>query len=71
MKYTAYVIHQEFRNYGKIKIHAGLRVSPIKEGAYAGRFFLDEFPTETFPKNSMILHDAIHYGVVIEPFNVV
>lgn len=49
----------EFRNYGKITIPAGLRCSPTSHE----QFFLDQFPEDLFPANSMIRHDATHYGV--------
>jgi hypothetical protein len=41
-------------------IPAGLRVAPTGR---KGEFWLDEFPPDIFPRGSIALHDAIHYGV--------
>lgn len=57
----------EFRGYGTLTLPEGLQVSPMSPLKYSQKklYFLDEFPESLFPKNSMILHDAIHYGVVL------
>lgn len=49
---------------------AGLRVKPISQGGYAGKFFLDEFPPAIFAPGSFLLHDAVHYSIVLEPGDV-
>ena len=68
---TTHEIHLlAYRNYGPLGIPAGLRCRPITEGGTAGKFFLDEFPSALFAPNSFLLHDAIHYGVVLEPADV-
>lgn len=70
---TARPLAIPFREHGIVNLPAGLRVSPVPEprGSFPeGTHFLDEFPEDVFPKNSMILHDAIHYGVVIQPQDV-
>lgn len=54
-----------FREYGEIEIPEGLRVTEIKEGSTKGSYFLDQFPANLFPPNSIIKHDAVHYGVVL------
>lgn len=53
-----------------VTLPAGLRVKPIKEGGTKGKYFLDEFPSDIFPPKSIVLHDAVHYGVVLEPSEV-
>lgn len=50
-----------FRKYGVITLPEGLRVAPIP--GQVGKYWLDEFPADLFPANSMIRHDAVHYGV--------
>lgn len=51
----------------RVLVRAGLRVVPITEGRTRGKFWLDEFPDEEFKPGSTIRHDAVHYGVVLEP----
>lgn len=46
-----------------INLPAGLRVSLIAEGSNAGNYFLDEFPDDIFPPNSILRHDAEHRGI--------
>lgn len=50
-----------------IFLPGGLRCSQIKEGGTAGKYFLDQFPPEIFPRGSILLHDVTHYGIVLEP----
>lgn len=47
-----------------VNLPAGLKVRPIK--GRAGEYWIDEFPPKIFPKGSMILHDATHYGIVVK-----
>lgn len=54
----------------RVTVRAGLRVVPITEGSARGKFWLDEFPEEDFPRRSTLRHDAEHYGVVLEPYEV-
>jgi thioredoxin-related protein len=54
----------------RVTVRAGLRVVPITEGSTRGKFFLDEFPEADFPRRSTLRHDAEHYGVVLEPYEV-
>lgn len=54
-------------DYGVLDIPAGLRVKLIAEGGTKGKFFLDQFPASIFPSGSFIRHDAVHYGVVLDP----
>ena len=51
----------------EVSLPAGLRIREITEGSTKGKFFLDEFPADLFPPNSMIRHDAEHYGIILEP----
>lgn len=44
-----------------LNLPAGLRVMPIPH-IDCGGYWLDEFPESMFPRGSMILHDAEHYG---------
>lgn len=53
-----------------VSVPAGLRVTEIDRGSTKGKFFLDQFPPHIFPTGSMMLHDAQHYGIVIEPQDV-
>lgn len=53
-----------------LAIPAGLRAVRITSGATAGNYFVDEFPTSLFPINSIIRHDAVHYGVMLTPSEV-
>jgi hypothetical protein len=53
--------------HGQITLPAGLRCTPIRGGSTSGKFFLDQFPEDLFPRNSIERHDAVHYGVVLEP----
>ncbi len=53
-----------------VTLPAGLRVRRITEGGTRGKFWIDEFPKDLFPPNSFELHDAVHYGIVIEPEDV-
>lgn len=53
-----------------LKLPKGLRCKKIDRGTIAGKFWIDEFPSEIFPRNSILLHNAIHYGVVVEAANV-
>jgi hypothetical protein len=45
----------------------GLRVTPIPimDSDFTGKYWLEEFPPGIFPPNSIYLHDAEHYGIVI------
>ncbi len=52
-------------DYGMINIPAGLRVREIQTGRTKGMYFLEEFPNDLFPRNSMIRHDAVHYGITL------
>lgn len=45
----------------KFQLKAGLRCIMIDR-----QFVLDEFPADQFPENSIQLHDASHYGIVID-----
>lgn len=56
--------------YEDFTLPAGLRCKAIHEGSTAGKFFLTELPTDIFPPNSFIRHDADYYGVVIEAADV-
>lgn len=49
----------------EVEIPPGLRVKivPPYPMQKAPEYFLDEFPEALFPKGSIILHDAEHYGV--------
>ncbi len=51
-----------------LALPAGLRVKPVAPYPTQTRpqFWLDEFPADIFPRGSMILHDAEHYGVWLE-----
>jgi hypothetical protein len=53
-----------------VTIPKGLRCTLITEGSTKGKFFLNEFPPSIFPFQSIIRHDAIHYGIVLELFEV-
>jgi len=52
----------------KLFIPKGLAVKFLKD-PLGGRWVLDEFPIKLFPPNSLIRHDAIHYGITINPEN--
>lgn len=43
-------------------VPAGLRVRFLPDPS-GGRFVLDEFPEDLFPANSLVRHDAEHYGL--------
>ena len=62
---TTKAVSVKFRGYGTVDLPAGLRCSKISTGGTAGLYWLDEFPPELFPRNSMILHDAVHYGLTL------
>lgn len=53
----------------EIRLPAGLRVKKIEGEAGVQQYFLDEFPTNlkppytSFPVDSFVRHDAIHYGI--------
>lgn len=55
----------QFRGYGSITLPAGLRAKFAYSAAHADWYWLDEFPPDLFPRNSLILHDAVHYGVLL------
>jgi hypothetical protein len=46
-------------------IPKGTRCVLITEGGTAGKFFVDEFGWVP-PRNALLLHDATHYGIVID-----
>lgn len=48
-----------------VTLPAGLRVEEIRDGATRGNFWLDQFPLEIFPGDSLMRWDAIHYGVTL------
>lgn len=53
----------------EIHLPAGLRVKPIKGEPGTQMYFLDEFPVNlkppftSFPVDSFVRHDAMHYGI--------
>jgi hypothetical protein len=51
-----------------LALPAGLRVKPVAPYPTQVRkqYWLDEFPADLFPPNSIIRHDAVHYGVWLE-----
>ena len=57
----------ETSDHGMLDIPAGLVCCQINEGTAKGNFFLEEFPINLFPINSIVRHDAIHYGVMLTP----
>lgn len=65
MKTKAIVV--QFRNQ-TLNLPAGLRVKPVAPYPTQTRpqFWLDEFPEDIFPRNSIVRHDAEHYGVWLE-----
>ena len=51
-----------------VELPEGLKVSSAPAGGSAkAGFWVDEFPEDIFPKGSMILHDAEHYGIRLTP----
>lgn len=56
----------------KLTIPAGLRAAPVAPYPTQTRpqFWLEEFPTDLFPPNSIERHDAVHYGVWLEQSDV-
>lgn len=51
-----------------VSLRKGLRCSaPIEKGSTAGKHFLDEFPRDIFKPHSLVRHDAIFSGILIEP----
>lgn len=50
-----------------LRLRADMRCRRIDGGSTAGKFWLDEFPADLFPPNSFVRHDAVHYGIVVEP----
>lgn len=53
-----------------VHLRKGMRCALITEGGTAGQYFVDEFPLDIFPGNSIVRHDAWHYGIVIPSDNV-
>jgi hypothetical protein len=48
-----------------LHLRAGLRAVFLPAGSNS-RWVLDEFPEDLFPRGSILLHDAEHYGIEIQ-----
>lgn len=74
MKRTNKDIKQTSERFAGLTVPKGTRVSgPITEGSTKGCYWVDEFgwiADQTGSKDSIQKHDAVHYGIVIQPEDV-